>query len=99
MFNIGTSEFAIIAVLTLLVLGPKHLPEIARGIGKYLRIFRRHTEEIRSVVEREFYKLDAPTTKKFSPAEDSTPQEDSTLKDTTSSDDGAAPQDDGAAPK
>jgi sec-independent protein translocase protein TatB len=59
MFNIGSGEFALIAVVALLVLGPKRLPELARGIGKFLREFRRQTDEVRGVVEREFYKMDS----------------------------------------
>jgi sec-independent protein translocase protein TatB len=58
MFNIGTGELILIAVLALLVLGPKGLPELARGIGKFMREFRRQTDEVRGVVEREFYRMD-----------------------------------------
>ncbi len=58
MLNIGGGEIALILVVALLVLGPKRLPELARGIGKFLREFRRQTDEVRSVVEREFYKMD-----------------------------------------
>lgn len=58
MFNIGSGEIALIAVVALLVLGPKRLPELARGIGKFMREFRRQTDEVRGVVEREFYKMD-----------------------------------------
>lgn len=62
MFNIGTGEIALIAVVALLILGPQRLPELARGIGKFMREFRRQTDEVRSVVEREFYKLDEEVT-------------------------------------
>ncbi len=48
----------LIAVVALLVLGPKKLPELARGIGKFLREFRRQTDDVRGVVEREFYRMD-----------------------------------------
>lgn len=58
MFNIGGGELALILVVALLVLGPKRLPELARGLGKFLREFRRQTDEVRSVVEREFYRMD-----------------------------------------
>ncbi len=58
MFNIGTGELILIAVVALLVLGPKRLPELARGLGKFLREFRRQTDEVRNVVEREFYRMD-----------------------------------------
>jgi sec-independent protein translocase protein TatB len=58
MLNIGTGELIVIAVVALLVLGPQRLPELARGIGKFMREFRRQTDEVRGVVEREFYKMD-----------------------------------------
>jgi|CXWL01.1.fsa_nt_gi sec-independent protein translocase protein TatB len=48
----------LIAVVALLVLGPKKLPELARGIGKFVREFRRQTDDVRGVVEREFYRMD-----------------------------------------
>ena len=44
MFNIGSGELALILVVALLVLGPKRLPELARGLGKFMREFRRQTE-------------------------------------------------------
>src|SRR3954452_24444664 len=58
MFNVGPGELVLILVVALLVLGPKRLPELARGLGKFLREFRRQTDDVRSMVEREFYKMD-----------------------------------------
>ena len=73
MFNVGAGEIALIMVAALLVLGPKRLPELARGLGKFLREFRRQTDDVRSMVEREFYKmdqdLDAPVPPPSLPAE------------------------------
>ena len=75
MFNIGSGELALIAVVALLILGPKRLPELARGIGKFMREFRRQTDEVRGVVEREFYKMDqdlphAPPPPRIAPSPD-----------------------------
>jgi sec-independent protein translocase protein TatB len=58
MFNIGPGELVVIGVLALLLLGPDKLPELARGLGKALREFRKHTDDVRGMVEREFYKMD-----------------------------------------
>jgi sec-independent protein translocase protein TatB len=57
-FNIGPGELALILVAALIVLGPKRLPELARQLGKFMRDFRRQTDDVRNMVEREFYKMD-----------------------------------------
>ncbi len=82
MFNIGTGEIALIAVAALLLLGPKRLPELARGIGKFMREFRRQTDDIRNTVEREFYKMDqdlsineSPEAPLIRPAAEAQPQQ------------------------
>jgi len=67
MFNIGTGEIAFIALAALILLGPKGLPELARGIGKFMREFRRQTDEVRTVVEREFYRMDQEISAKDAP--------------------------------
>jgi sec-independent protein translocase protein TatB len=58
MLNLGAGEVILILVVALLILGPKRLPELARGLGKFMREIRRQTDEVRSVVEREFYRMD-----------------------------------------
>jgi len=58
MFNLGAGEIAVSMIVALLLLGPDKLPELARGIGKFVREFRRQTDDVRGMVEREFYKMD-----------------------------------------
>ena len=58
MFNVGAGELIFILVAALVVLGPRQLPEFARAIGKFVREFRRQTDDVRTTVEREFYKMD-----------------------------------------
>ena len=38
--SIGPMEIAIVAIVALLVFGPKRLPEAARGLGKSMREFK-----------------------------------------------------------
>ena len=40
MGNLGFSELLLIGVLALVVLGPRRLPEVARGIGQAVRAFQ-----------------------------------------------------------
>lgn len=39
--NLGLPELAIIFVVALLVFGPKRLPELAKGMGKGIRDFKK----------------------------------------------------------
>jgi sec-independent protein translocase protein TatB len=41
MFGVGWTEILVILVVALLVLGPNKLPEIAKGLGKGIRDFRK----------------------------------------------------------
>ena len=46
MFGIGVQELIIIAVIALLVVGPKKLPDLAKTLGKGFRDFQKATEGI-----------------------------------------------------
>jgi TatA/E family protein of Tat protein translocase len=60
MFGLGFWEIAIILGVALLVLGPSKLPELARGLGKGLREFRKATEDFKSTIDDEAYRPDPP---------------------------------------
>lgn len=40
MGNLGLSEILVIAIIALLVIGPRRLPDVARGLGEALRAFQ-----------------------------------------------------------
>jgi Tat protein translocase TatB subunit len=46
MFNIGMPELILIAVIALLVVGPKRLPDVAKSLGKGLAEFRKTAEDV-----------------------------------------------------
>lgn len=46
MGNFGFQEVLFIALVALLIFGPKRLPEIARSIGRAMREFRKATNEL-----------------------------------------------------
>lgn len=48
MFGIGTTELFIILLIVIVFIGPKKLPELARGLAKGMREFRRATSNVRS---------------------------------------------------
>lgn len=40
MGNLGLSELLVIFIVGLLVIGPRRLPEVARGLGEAIRAFQ-----------------------------------------------------------
>ena len=51
--NLGGGEILLILVFILIFFGPKKIPEIAQGLGKGIREFRKATREIQEAVEKE----------------------------------------------
>lgn len=50
MFGLGFSEILLICALALIFVGPKKLPEIAKGLGKGYGEFRRYMNEFKDAV-------------------------------------------------
>ena len=53
MFDIGFSELLLVAIVTLLVIGPEKLPDTLRTIGLWLGRLRRSFVAVKSEIERE----------------------------------------------
>ncbi|MFZ1106237.1 MAG: Sec-independent protein translocase protein TatB [Hyphomicrobiaceae bacterium] len=48
MFDLTSSKLLLLAVVALLVIGPKDFPTLLRAIGKYIGIIRGHAKEFRA---------------------------------------------------
>ena len=55
MFDIGFAELIIIAVVSLLVIGPERLPGAVRTVSLWLGRFKRSFNEIRQEIEQELH--------------------------------------------
>jgi sec-independent protein translocase protein TatB len=51
MFGIGMPELILIAVVALIVLGPKKLPDLAQSLGRALREFKKATSELKETLQ------------------------------------------------
>lgn len=51
MFGIGMPELMVIAVVALLVVGPKKLPDIAKALGRGLSEFRKATDSATETIK------------------------------------------------
>lgn len=48
MFGMGMPEILLIVAIALIVIGPRKLPELGRGLGRAMREFRQATNEFKS---------------------------------------------------
>ncbi|MBN1479972.1 twin-arginine translocase TatA/TatE family subunit [candidate division KSB1 bacterium] len=48
---LGMQEMLVIMVVVLLLFGSKRLPDLARGIGKSIREFRKAAEDVRKEID------------------------------------------------
>jgi sec-independent protein translocase protein TatB len=51
MFGMGTGELLLVLLIALLVFGPKKLPDLAKGLGKAIREFRRASTDLQEQIQ------------------------------------------------
>lgn len=55
MFGIGGTELFIIAIFAFIIFGPDKVPELARTLGKAMRVFKSAQEDMEKVIKAEVY--------------------------------------------
>ena len=50
--NLGTGEIILILLIVLIFFGAKKIPELAQGLGKGLREFRKAAREVQDEIEK-----------------------------------------------
>ena len=53
MFGLGAGEILVIGVIALIFIGPKKLPELARGLGRGIKEFQRAKNDLLDEVNSE----------------------------------------------
>ena len=71
MFGLGTTELVIIMFIILLVFGAKKLPELAQGLGKGIREFKKASNDIQDELKVDDYEAPKPKSKIQSEEKDS----------------------------
>lgn len=71
MFGLGVTEIAIILFIALIFIGPKKLPELAKGLGKGIREFQNAAKGIQESINTQAPSQEAPTTQAVTQTEES----------------------------
>lgn len=57
-FDFGSGEILLIVIAVFLIFGPSKIPEMARGLGKFINDIKRASEDIKTEINREADRLD-----------------------------------------
>lgn len=52
-FDFGSGEILLIVIVVFLIFGPSKIPEMARGLGKFINEVKRASEDIKTEINRE----------------------------------------------
>ena len=64
MGNLGATEIILIVLVILVFFGAKKIPELAQGLGKGIREFKKATRDVEEDIEGSSKKLDEKSEKK-----------------------------------
>lgn len=85
MFNIGMPELLLIAVIALLVVGPKRLPDVAKSLGKGLSEFKRTAEGVTDSLKGTLQDSEPPSPQKEEEKGEEKSSAEKKLEETTAS--------------
>jgi sec-independent protein translocase protein TatB len=60
-FGIGSTEFILMALVLLIFVGPKHLPDMLRKFGRIVSELRSASRELRTQIEVEMEDIESPS--------------------------------------
>ncbi len=64
LFNLGTGEIVLIALVVLLLFGGRKIPELMKGLGKGVRGFKEGLNDVKDEINRPLNELDELNAKK-----------------------------------
>lgn len=64
MFGLGFGELVLILIIALIFIGPKKLPELAKGLGQGMREFQKAAKGLTDQLNEEVKSSDSPEVKK-----------------------------------
>ena len=67
MFGISGLKLIIILIAAMVLIGPERLPEIARTVGKGLRMFNAAKDEMESLIKADMFSAETPASSTVNP--------------------------------